>query len=1107
MANPTAYTPQILAPPSGMTGPPDADAQLGAAYSGQTLFVKPPDRFGDDKKLLTYGQDCLKAAMEYRWVYERAWWRNILYLLGRQWIYYDVTRGQWVDKRLAKWMPRPVTNKIAEVQQSILSVFEAVQLVTKVRPGGNAPKDISTAEICDKTEPMLVAEHQWLASRRLSDFWLIATGNVFQHVWWDKYADASDVLVPFNECPACGQVDATIDTAAAQGACSQCGAPMPPNEMATYATGRGATDVISPFEMGVPPGYTSFRQVPWVIRMRWRTKDWCEKTLDPAVAKKIAFSKGSSERSMQLFRSIAAQSDISNSPFALMAGSDAEQGEGTTEYELNVKTNRDYPQGLVLRWIGDTAAQLVRDKNQSLPGPLPYTTVKGNPIWPWVHTPYEQFGGKIWGRSPIDPIIQKQDQVNQIDALIQLIIQRTANPIWLEPKGAEVKKFTGEPGLVVKYNPLIAGGAAKPERISGENVPGSLIQIRTQFMSDIETLAGCLDGDTRIPCLDGVVRTMRELSERFPSGGTWVYGFDPASMRVVPSYVESAWRVGIKPVVRVTFQEGTYLECTADHPILTYTRGYVRADLLEIDEPVVPLILKRAATDGRFCVHQPVDRETMPVSRMVAQVLHGLPRHGAAKLDVHHIDENLTNNLPDNLEVLTRREHLLRQPRPMPTPTREQCSAFAAHSWDGLTPEERTQRWSPMVSGLKRYWATLSVEARAARNRQGWQKLSPAERKTIAYHATAQRTSLSVAARIALSEKQSDAIRQYASEQGAAPARDNHRVMAIDVIGEREVYDLTTATINFGTEAGVFVHNTYDVLKGAKPAGVEAFSAMQLLVERSQSRFGMVLAARGESYRQWLSIALELERQYGAEERFFTVMGPNGKWQIEHFRKADLTGDVQIVIEDGSQAPKTNLGMRAAIQQLQQLQMLRTDDTDQVFAIYKAFGQTALVPQLDADVKSALQEQDEFETWALSPDAAPVQTLTETPDPMTGVPTPSITMGFATPPPLRVEKWHNHPIHMQEHRKWLLGDTGRNLIRGNDAFRQIVDQHLADHELSMMNAAQGLPSFAAVPPVTPPPGMVGAGGARAMLNSNQESANPADVPQGASLAAQGQGPV
>ena len=49
-----------------------------------------------------------------------------------------------------------------------------------------------------------------------------------------------------------------------------------------------------------------------------------------------------------------------------------------------------------------------------------------------------------------------------------------------------MKKFTGEPGLVVKYSPLLGANGAKPEKIEGSNVPASLINMRKMLLEDIE---------------------------------------------------------------------------------------------------------------------------------------------------------------------------------------------------------------------------------------------------------------------------------------------------------------------------------------------------------------------------------------------------------------------------------------------------------------------------------------------------------------------------------------------------------------------------------------------------------------------------------------------
>jgi hypothetical protein len=51
----------------------------------------------------------------------------------------------------------------------------------------------------------------------------------------------------------------------------------------------------------------------------------------------------------------------------------------------------------------------------------------------------------------VDAIVQKQDQINQVDSMIQMTLQRMGNPVWLEEKGQNVERLTGEPGTVVRW--------------------------------------------------------------------------------------------------------------------------------------------------------------------------------------------------------------------------------------------------------------------------------------------------------------------------------------------------------------------------------------------------------------------------------------------------------------------------------------------------------------------------------------------------------------------------------------------------------------------------------------------------------------------------------
>lgn len=757
----TIYMPP---PDAGEPQPEGVGDAIDRRMSGNPEAPVPEDHYTDHKKLLEFYKTFKEECTEDRQGYEREWWRKLMYVLGRQWIYYDRKRGQWQDKRLTKWTPKPVTNIVAETVDTIRSVFNAVMLGLVVRPNGQSPENVATAELAHEMEPCIAQEHDMKTVAAESDFWLATLHSVFWHVWWDKRSETNGtIVVPYRKCLQCG---ATVKPEAAEQPCGACGESLwEPTVDATgnpqgdtMRVGKGATDVCSPFEVLIPPKYTRFADVPGLIRQRWRSKRWWEDHY-PEFAKTLTFSQTPQDRSLQLFRSLATQTDLASSPFATGGGESGPGSEGLPEYELWYKPCDSYGDGLFMRVAGDSDPKIVVDKGESTPGPLPTVTNDGRRLFPWMYQTFSGFGGRLWGRGPIDLIIQKQDQINQIDSLIQLIIQRMANPIWLKPKGAEVQSFTGEPGLVVEWNPLAAGGAAKPERIPGENVPPSLMQIRKQLLDDVERLSG-----------------------------------------------------------------------------------------------------------------------------------------------------------------------------------------------------------------------------------------------------------------------------------------------------------------------------TYDILRGQKPAGVEAFSALQLLVERSQSRFGQALSSRGECYRQWYGLALEMERQHGPQERVWSLLGPNRRWTIYHFQNANLQGAVEVVVEDGSTTPKTNLGKRAAIEQANQLRMIDPKDPDQRYAIFRDFGITHLLPGLDANVKSALQEQDAFERW--------------------------VEEGMQGEFPMIAKLWHDDAVHLVEHRKWANGDNIRDILKAHKDVEAGLTEHFNRHEQAAMfkelpigqrmQLASGKPlppsQEAGQAPKPPQP----QGGALAMAGSNRESGNPAD---------------
>lgn len=729
----------------------------GGAYPTDTPVtpVAPQNPY-DETKLLDLFDGLKRESMEYRWLWEREWLRDLFYVANRQWITFHPTRREWVDKRLQKWVPRPVTNKMAETLQAIRTNLGAINLEVTVRPVGKDPESIAAATIADQLSPLLHEEHLMNQVMREADFWLITTGNACLQLSWDKDTRFNKVFVSHEQCISCGVVLPPTDVVNAGHHCPNCGGTFlekaedangkPIGQFVAF--GKGKTTALSPFEYAFPPNVTRFDELPYIIRLRWRDKHYYEAN-HPEYATRITWEKSPSDRSLQIFKSLALTNDVgTGSQFAYLGAAGSHTIEGATEYELWLRPTPEYPDGLLLRIVGDKNPILLQAPNESIPGPLPYKDVEGNPIFPFMHAQYEHMGGRLYGRSALSPLIQKQDQLNQLDSLVQLCVQRMANPVWVIPENAGIENLTGEPGLQIKWNVLAANGQGKPERIPGVPIDASLFAFREQIIKDIEELSGA-----------------------------------------------------------------------------------------------------------------------------------------------------------------------------------------------------------------------------------------------------------------------------------------------------------------------------FDIIKGQKPSGVEAFSALQLLVERSQSRFVSVFQSRGEMYRKWFSVAVELERQFGPQQRTWAVVGPNRGYTFKHFENAQLQAQVSVQIEDGSNMPKTALGKRAAIEQANQLRLLNPQDPDQRYALLTSFGLSELAPSMDMHVQAAQQIQDAFERWVEQPIGAV---------------------------PLVVKPWFDAQIHWIERIKWLNTDKMREVLMLHPEIEQVVLLHLQELQTAIMpslglgqNGEGGENSGDNAP-----------GGGQANANSNKNSGSTKSTPKG-----------
>src|SRR5215510_14936447 len=477
---------------------------LATGTFGRAPAVVTPGGSGDpDKPLLELFDKAKRECFADRWRYERVWTRAIRYVNMRQWLgVYDRTAG-WMDSRVAKGVPQPETSKPKEGLQTKNAMFTAATLGVDVRPLKNDVRSMTTATTADKLAPVLYSANDMDQVLHEGDYWFIVCGNVIYHVSYDD--DGTFIQVPFERCGTCGTETTSDEIAKAGQLCPTCGNPGPFTRAIDPLTGQPRVDVranghtvttpLSPLEIAFPFMRARWSQVERLIRMRWRTKGYYESqpALQPYL-KRITFSKTSTERSLQIFQSLPFQTELRpNNLAGGYAGSGDE--EGVAEYELWQKPTPERPDGFVLRVAGDsTPVVLHLEDSEGLPGPLPYHNAKGDPLWTWHHAAYEHVGGRVLGTGALDPAMNKFDQLNRLDSIVEMMMTRMAIPQIIKPKGQDIQ-WLGDspamPGLIAEYAPAPGGG--RPERWEGADPPRSWAQLRMQLTEEIDAALGTND--------------------------------------------------------------------------------------------------------------------------------------------------------------------------------------------------------------------------------------------------------------------------------------------------------------------------------------------------------------------------------------------------------------------------------------------------------------------------------------------------------------------------------------------------------------------------------------------------------------------------------------
>ena len=208
----------------------------------------------------------------------------------------------------------------------------------------------------------------------------------------------------------------------------------------------------------------------------------------------------------------------------------------------------------------------------------------------------------------------------------------------------------------------------------------------------------CVDLDTMIP-VPGSERfvSMRDLIKRYPEGEKFiVYAYDETTRSLTPAWAHHPRSSGVRKTVKVTFDDGSTLICTPDHPCLMRDTSYRDAGELKAGDSMMPFYRKAFNGVSKIDGKKFVGYESIYVMQngdwkgWTSE--HRLVYEWSTKskveqgYHVHHKDFNPVNNDPANLDAVNATLHLAEHGK------------LAKQRWEDIVFREKVER------GLQASW-------------------------------------------------------------------------------------------------------------------------------------------------------------------------------------------------------------------------------------------------------------------------------------------------------------------------------------------------------------------------------------------------------------------
>jgi hypothetical protein len=182
---------------------------------------------------------------------------------------------------------------------------------------------------------------------------------------------------------------------------------------------------------------------------------------------------------------------------------------------------------------------------------------------------------------------------------------------------------------------------------------------RLSAQYDYESMEYCIAGETKIATPNGFM-TIKELSDKGRDYEFITYSYDHNTKQVVPAMARNAHYTRDEMTYKVNFDDGTFIIATWEHQLMKRDGSFERVMNLKEGDSMMPFYRKSFYNNQKYnwvytCNSNVGHKGWISEHNLISEWFYNTKIN--KDQEVHHIDFNGKNNLPENLSIMNISEH------------------------------------------------------------------------------------------------------------------------------------------------------------------------------------------------------------------------------------------------------------------------------------------------------------------------------------------------------------------------------------------------------------------------------------------------------------------